>query len=88
MSESVLAPPGMPRSPVASHPRPLGPSASTSTRTRPERVRRIAVRFASPTPLDSGLTVNAYGINDNSFAIEATVNDSATITNGRLELRT
>ena len=28
----------------------------------PGRVARVAVRFASPTPLDSELTVNAYGI--------------------------
>jgi acyl dehydratase len=53
----------------------------------PARVRRVAVRFASPTPLDSDLTVNAFGINENSIAFEADVNDTTTITHGRLELR-
>jgi acyl dehydratase len=53
----------------------------------PAQVRRVAVRFASPTPLDSELTVNAFGINDNSFAFEATANGTTTLTHGRLELR-
>ena len=53
----------------------------------PARVRRVAVRFASPTPLDSELTVNAFGINENSFAFEAAVDGKTTITHGRLELR-
>jgi acyl dehydratase len=53
----------------------------------PASVRRVAVRFASPTPLDSDLTVNASGINQNSFAFEALANGTTTITNGRLELR-
>lgn len=54
----------------------------------PTQVRRVAVRFASPTPLDSELTVNVFGINDNSFAFEAIANGATTITHGRLELRT
>jgi acyl dehydratase len=53
----------------------------------PGRVARVAVRFASPTPLDEKLTVNAYGIDQNSFAFEATSRGVATITHGRLELR-
>jgi acyl dehydratase len=53
----------------------------------PSRVRRVAVRFASPTPLDCELTVNAFGFNENSFAFEAVANGAATITHGRLELR-
>ena len=53
----------------------------------PARVRRIAVRFAAPTPMDSELTVNAFGINENSFAFEAAVNGTTTIIDGRLELR-
>jgi acyl dehydratase len=53
----------------------------------PARVRRIAVRFAAPTPLDSELAVNAFGIKGNSFAFEAAVNGTTTITHGRLELR-
>jgi acyl dehydratase len=53
----------------------------------PGRVARVAVRFASPTPLDEDLTVNAYGISKNSFAFEATSRGVTTITHGRLELR-
>jgi acyl dehydratase len=53
----------------------------------PARVRRVAVRFASPTPLDSELAVNAFGAAENSFAFEATADGTTTITNGRLELR-
>jgi acyl dehydratase len=53
----------------------------------PGRVARVAVRFASPTPLDEELTVNAYGIDRNSFAFEATAKGTTTITHGRLELR-
>jgi acyl dehydratase len=53
----------------------------------PGRVSRVAVRFASPTPLDEELTVNAYGIDQNSVAFEATSRGVPTITHGRLELR-
>jgi acyl dehydratase len=53
----------------------------------PGRVARVAVRFASPTPLNEELTVNAYGIDRNSFAFEATSRDVLTITHGRLDLR-
>ena len=53
----------------------------------PSRVRRVAARFASPTPLDSELRVNAFGIKDDSFAFEANANGATTITHGRLELR-
>ncbi len=54
----------------------------------PGRVSRVAVRFASPTPLDCDLTVNAYGIDEHSFAFEAGTNGAHTLTHGRLELRT
>lgn len=54
----------------------------------PGRVSRVAVRFASPTPLGRDLTVNAYGIDDRSFAFEAEAGGATTITDGRLELRT
>ena len=61
----------------------------------PGMVRRVAVRFASPTPLDSELTVNAFAINSHSFAFEAAAvptgstaaAGATTITHGRLELR-
>jgi acyl dehydratase len=63
----------------------------------PSRVRRVAVRFASPTPLDCDLTINAFGIGEHSVAFEATAHarsdpgqtkNTTTITHGRLELRT
>jgi acyl dehydratase len=53
----------------------------------PSRVARVAVRFSSPTPLASELTVNAYGADQNSIAFEATSRGATTITHGRLELR-
>jgi acyl dehydratase len=54
----------------------------------PGRVSRVAVRFASPTPLGCDLTVSAYGIDERSFAFEAAADGIDTITHGRLELRT
>ena len=54
----------------------------------PGRVSRVAVRFASPTPLGCDLTVHAYGIDQRSFAFEAAADGATTITHGRLELRT
>ncbi len=62
----------------------------------PARVRRVAVRFAAPTPLNCDLTVNAFGISEHSYAFEATAGGAGnsataggtkTITHGRLELR-
>jgi len=53
----------------------------------PGRVARVAARFASPTPLDEDLTVNAYVIDQNSYGFEATSRGVTTITHGRLELR-
>jgi len=54
----------------------------------PGQVSRVAVRFSSPTPLGCDLTVNAFGIDERSFAFEAAANGATTITHGRLELRT
>jgi acyl dehydratase len=53
----------------------------------PGQVRRAAARFASPTPLGAELTVNVYGISEQSFAFEASCAGVTTITHGRLELR-
>ena len=53
----------------------------------PGRVRRIAVRFAAPTPLDCDLTLNAFGISERVTAFEAEAKGTTTITHGRLELR-
>jgi acyl dehydratase len=53
----------------------------------PGRVARVAVRFASPTPLGTGLTVTAYGIDDRRFGFEASARGVTTISHGRLELR-
>ena len=46
------------------------------------RVRRVAVRFASPTPLGADLIID-----EQSFAFEAACGDTTVITHGRLELR-
>jgi acyl dehydratase len=55
--------------------------------TDPSQISRVAVRFASPTPLGADLIVDAYAISAESFAFEATSGGVKTITHGRLELR-
>ena len=52
----------------------------------PGRVRRVAVRFASPTRLGCDLTVRAYGAGDGVIAFDACCANAAVVTNGRLEL--
>jgi acyl dehydratase len=52
----------------------------------PSRVRRIAVRFASPTRLDEDLTVDVYDAGDGVYAFEATCAGAPVIKHGRLEL--
>jgi acyl dehydratase len=52
----------------------------------PSRVRRVAVRFASPTRLDADLTVAVYEVGDGVYAFEATCAEAAVIKHGRLEL--
>jgi acyl dehydratase len=52
----------------------------------PGRVRRVAVRFASPTPLGGDLTVRAYGAGEGVIAFDAACADVTVVTNGRLEL--
>ena len=52
----------------------------------PSRVRRVAVRFASPTRLDEDLTVDVFEIGPNSYAFEATCAGATVIKHGRLEL--
>jgi acyl dehydratase len=52
----------------------------------PSNVRRVAVRFASPTRLDADLTVDVYDAGDGVYAFEATCADAAVIKHGRLEL--
>jgi acyl dehydratase len=53
----------------------------------PGRVRRVAVRFASPTPLGADLTVSTYDIDEHAFAFDARCGAAEVITHGRLELR-
>jgi acyl dehydratase len=52
----------------------------------PARVRRVAVRFASPTRLDEDLTVDVYDAGGGMYAFEATCAGAAVIKHGRLEL--
>jgi acyl dehydratase len=56
----------------------------------PSRVRRVAVRFASPTRLDADLTVDVYDASTTSgvgvYAFEATAHGAAVVKHGRLEL--
>jgi acyl dehydratase len=53
----------------------------------PGRVSRVAVRFASPTPLGADLSVDAYRVDEQAFAFEAACIGATTISHGRLELR-
>jgi acyl dehydratase len=56
----------------------------------PSRVRRVAVRFASPTRLDAELTVEVFDASATEgaglYAFEATCADTAVIKHGRIEL--
>jgi acyl dehydratase len=52
----------------------------------PSRVRRVAVRFASPTRLDEDLNVDLFQVDDETFAFEATCAGATVIKHGRLEL--
>lgn len=53
----------------------------------PARLRRIAVRFASPTFLGERLTVRIYDAGEAAVAFEADSGGAAVITHGRAELR-
>lgn len=52
----------------------------------PSRVRRLAVRFASPTRLDEDLTVDVFAIDATTYAFEATCAGATVIKHGRFEL--
>jgi acyl dehydratase len=52
----------------------------------PSRVRRVAVRFASPTRLDADVLVDVYECGDGVYAFEAECAGAAVIKHGRLEL--
>jgi acyl dehydratase len=56
----------------------------------PSRVRRVAVRFASPTRLDEDLTVDVYDasaeLGSGAYAFEASCAGAPVIKHGRLEL--
>jgi acyl dehydratase len=52
----------------------------------PARVRRVAVRFASPTRLDADVRVDVYDAGDGMFAFEAECAGAPVIKHGRLEL--
>jgi acyl dehydratase len=53
----------------------------------PERVRRIAVRFATPTFLGEQLHVRVYDAGPLGYAFEADSQGASVITHGRAELR-
>jgi acyl dehydratase len=53
----------------------------------PERVRRVAVRFASPTFLGEDLHVQLYAAGPLAYAFEADCAGARVITHGRVELR-
>jgi acyl dehydratase len=53
----------------------------------PERLRRVAVRFASPTFLGERLQVRVYDAGALGYAFEAACAGATVVTNGRAELR-
>ncbi len=53
----------------------------------PDRVRRIAVRFASPTPMGEHLHVQFYDAGSSVYAFEAECAGATVISHGRVELR-
>ena len=53
----------------------------------PDRVRRVAVRFATPTFLGERLDIRVYDAGDDAYAFEADSAGARVITNGRAELR-
>lgn len=52
----------------------------------PARVRRVAVRFASPMPLGGDLRVRAYRASPDVVVFDASSGGENVVTNGRLEL--
>lgn len=52
-----------------------------------DRVRRVAVRFATPTFLGDELTVRIYDAGPLGYAFEADAGGAAVVTHGRAELR-
>jgi hypothetical protein len=52
----------------------------------PERVRRVAVRFATPTFLGEQLAVHIFDAGPLGYAFEAESADARVISNGRVEL--
>lgn len=53
----------------------------------PSRLRRLAVRFASPALLDRDLAVRIYPLSEARYALEATSGEYIAIRNGLAELR-
>jgi acyl dehydratase len=56
----------------------------------PGRVRRVAVRFASPMPLGADLRVDIFDMSDagaGTYAFEATCRDATVVRHGRVEFR-
>jgi acyl dehydratase len=52
----------------------------------PSRLRRVAVRFASPMPLGEQLDLRLFDSGNGGYAFEATCAGVAVVTNGRAEL--
>ena len=53
----------------------------------PSRLRRLAVRFASPAFLDRDLAIRIYSLGEDRYAFEATSGEDTAIRNGLAELR-
>jgi acyl dehydratase len=62
-------------------------AVDTAASGDPTRVRRVAVRFSSPTYLDEDLTVDLFQVDPTTVAFEARCAGATVIKHGRAELR-
>jgi len=53
----------------------------------PSRIRRVAVRFATPTPVGEDVAVSIFAAGKGAYAFEATAGEALVIAHGRAELR-
>ena len=53
----------------------------------PDRIRRVAVRFATPTPVGEDVAVSIFDAGEGGFAFEASAAGTLVIAHGRAELR-
>jgi hypothetical protein len=71
----------------ASRPSASSPASPGAAAGDPDRVRRLAVRFASPAFIGDDLDVHLYDMAAGAIAFEATSSGTVVLGHGRAELR-